>query len=165
MPSLVRLQCLLLALYLRQIWNDIEDEEDVSHCVGQFQSIVCVSYLIVLSVLRRIQWGMGLFCFWATAKVRLVLKDFWEGCRKNKQERKIETDKSTISTATSPHIMDSPWSQIKSKLDKSNFFRQIRWASFGSSSLCFLWSCAFRMGFIHLVVFRSRLNIFRGIKL
>lgn len=32
---------------------------------------------MVLSVLRRIQWGIGLFCFWAFASFCLVRKDLW----------------------------------------------------------------------------------------
>ena len=37
-------------------------------------------YLMVLSVLRRNHWGMGLFCLSLTASVRLVRKVLWDGC-------------------------------------------------------------------------------------
>lgn len=32
---------------------------------------------MVLFVRRRIQWGIGLFCFWAFASFCLVRKDLW----------------------------------------------------------------------------------------
>jgi hypothetical protein len=35
---------------------------------------------MVLSVFRRIHWGMGLFCFWALASFCLVRNDLWD-CR------------------------------------------------------------------------------------
>jgi hypothetical protein len=38
------------------------------------------AYLMVLSVFRRIHWGMGLFCFWALASFCLVRNDLWD-CR------------------------------------------------------------------------------------
>jgi hypothetical protein len=37
---------------------------------------------MVLSVFRRIHWGMGLFCFWALASFCLVRNDLWD-CRKS----------------------------------------------------------------------------------
>jgi hypothetical protein len=35
------------------------------------------SYLMVLPVLNRIHWGMGLFCFWALASFCFVRKVLW----------------------------------------------------------------------------------------
>ena len=44
-------------------------------------------YLIGLSVRRRIHPGEGLFLFLATPRVRLVLKDFCDGCGKGRTEQ------------------------------------------------------------------------------
>lgn len=35
---------------------------------------------MVLSVRRRIHCGMGLFCFCFLPRMRLILKDLWDGC-------------------------------------------------------------------------------------
>ena len=59
MPNLVRRQCRLFALYR-----------------------------MVLSVRKRIQWGIGLFCFNLTANVRLVRKVFCDGCERKRKKRK-----------------------------------------------------------------------------
>jgi len=37
------------------------------------------TYRILVSVLRRNQWGKGRFCFLALPSLTLVMKDFWEG--------------------------------------------------------------------------------------
>lgn len=36
---------------------------------------------MVLSVRRRIHCGMGLFCFCFLPRMRLILKDLWDGCK------------------------------------------------------------------------------------
>jgi hypothetical protein len=46
---------------------------------GNFNTVGKLIYRMVFPVLKRIQFGTGLFFFWATAKVRLVLKLFWDG--------------------------------------------------------------------------------------
>lgn len=66
-----------------------------------FQSGVSVlAYLMVLSVFRRIHWGMGLFCFWALASFCLVRNDLWD-CR-------------SVSTACSRHAgVVQSWGRIR----------------------------------------------------
>lgn len=44
---------------------------------------------MVLFVLRRIQWGIGLFCFWAFASFCLVRKDLWLYIRRKKYSSAI----------------------------------------------------------------------------
>lgn len=50
-----------------------------------------ISHRILLSVRRRIQCGIGLFCFCFLPKVTLVRNDLWEGCGINYQHIKRDS--------------------------------------------------------------------------
>jgi hypothetical protein len=56
---------------------------DCSRCCGLIVRI-CFrdAHRMVLSVRRRIHCGMGRFCFAFFARILLIRKDFWDGCRR-----------------------------------------------------------------------------------
>lgn len=43
------------------------------------------AHLILLPVLKRIHWGIGLFCLAFLARTVLILKLFWDGCKQQKR--------------------------------------------------------------------------------
>lgn len=51
------------------------------------------TYRMVLSVRRRIHWGMGRFCFCFFAKCFLILNVFWEGCPPRKKHKVFKSEK------------------------------------------------------------------------
>lgn len=59
-----------------RVETDIDIDIDIAVALGSL-----LSYRMVLSVRRRIQWGIGLFCFIFLPRVTLVRKVLWEGCR------------------------------------------------------------------------------------
>jgi hypothetical protein len=63
-----------LALYLQR-----RGKKENTVIRGNYKTVGKLIYRMVFPVLKRIQLGTGLFFFWATAKVRLVLKLFWDG--------------------------------------------------------------------------------------
>ena len=46
--------------------------------VKKYDLLGIYTYRILLSVLSRIHWGMGLFCFWAFASFFLIMNRFRE---------------------------------------------------------------------------------------
>lgn len=70
--SFLRRQWRRLALYLYKEINRLE--------VAWIN--IDMSYLMVLSVLRRIHWGIGLFCFSFLASFFLIFRVLWAACKK-----------------------------------------------------------------------------------
>ena len=93
--SFVILHCLRLALYLEEEEKIKEKKIKIRLKWRHWDGMVTTksecdwprTYLIVLSVLKRIHCGIGLFCFCFLARTLLILKVLWAACKNNVWQR------------------------------------------------------------------------------